>query len=452
MIAVGGSHLVSQTFGLELTKEPAEAQRPPPAALVLAIFLMFEAVISKSRLAPLAATTPAHIAGTLAICALIVVVAALRQGLAWPSRLRALFFLLFALALLSSLAAPSFVAFNVIFWAIWVLHFLAIWWALPQLYRGASIEDRMLPVLVVTGLCAALSVVFFSQSPQSRAVGMFSNSTELARVSALTVVCGFCQWLYGRRARRLWLMILLVSLGLLLLSRTRASIGATLAGCLAAALVSSFSVGTSQRARAISIVFAALILPFLILYLVDVGLLRTDEYLVFFRLTGGVAGVVGARARIWSSGFERLAESGWLGGGFAQKFGGQADSRWGISYPTYDWTTEADPHNMLLTTAIQLGIPAMVVLAVLVAAISIAVFRLQQHPRVTAAGVLFAGLVFGLLDGNWFITFSAHDRISMVVLALMLAAPRSAAEPGDLDLAAGSLADGRSAGEGREGG
>ena len=120
------------------------------------------------------------------------------------------------------------------------------------------------------------------------------------------------------------------------------------------------------------------------------------------------------------SGVDRLGDAGLLGLGFSEKFGGMPATKWGVDYPTYDWTEIVDPHNMLLTTAMQLGIPAMVVLAALVVAIGIAVVRLDVGPRGLALGVLSAGLVFGLLDGNWFITFSPTDRISMMILALML--------------------------------
>jgi hypothetical protein len=54
--------------------------------------------------------------------------------------------------------------------------------------------------------------------------------------------------------------------------------------------------------------------------------------------------------------------------------------------------------------------------------------------------VFAVGLVFGLVDGNWFITFSPPDRVSMTFLALLVASRFAADEAAEADAAAGEPA------------
>jgi hypothetical protein len=409
---------------LQREQDSTLAGRVRLGAWLLVFFFIAESLIAKSHVPLMSLSTPVHIVSTAFLGAVVIVAGLGRPRVPLPMALCVLFCFFFGFGLISAVYSERFVVFNMVFAAVWVIHFVAVWWAVPGLFGDAGFTARTDFALIIFSLVVVLSIMFYAQSRQGRGEGFFDSATHLGRLSALAAICAFCELLVVSKRRRPWLLLLAPALVLLALSRTRASIGAALVGCGAVLISHSLSSERTYRTRAalvVSGIFMALVSAF---YLVDLGLVSTEGSLEFFRLTGGFAGVFGARLRIWRSGLERLGEVGLLGGGFSEKFGGYAASKWGIEYPTYDWREIVDPHNMLVTTAIQIGLPAMIVLVLLMATIAVAVVRLPSRPRAMAMGVLAAGLVFGLFDGNWFITFSPTDRISMTILALMICCPR----------------------------
>lgn len=406
-----------------LRLEPAEERRVSVLSWVLVLGFIGESLLAKSHVPTLSFSTPVHVALTAVLGGAIVVAGVGRRRVPLPFPIRLLFFLLFGLAVVSSVYSERFVTFNVVFALVWVVHFTAVWWGVPGLLGGARFSARADLGFWVFTFVILTSLVFYTESRHDRAEGFFDSATHLARLSALAVVCAFSEWLVAARHRRPWMLLIVPALALLALSRTRASIGAALVGCLAVLLSHTLARERVYRTRAAVVTAAVFLFLITAFFLVDLEVVDTDNVLDFLRLRGGVSEVLGPRMRIWASGFDRLDEVGLLGEGFSAKFAGPTATKWGVEYPTYDWREIVDPHNMLVTTALQNGLVAMVLLGLLVGGIGVAVLRLDPRPRAMALGVLTSGLVFGLFDGNWFIAFSPVDRISMIILALMLACP-----------------------------
>lgn len=403
----------------ELPSVEARDSRPSPLVIGLVVLFIVESLASRTHVGFLLLSTPLHIVATAGLAGLVVALAVVRGLRSPPPSIALPLWLLIALAFLSSAYSPDFMAFNLIFATVWALHFLALWWALPSLLHGCDLDLELDLFLAMFIVVLVLSVLFVGPSRAGRYAGFFNTATQLGRIGALAVVCAFSEWVMGRR-RHLWGAVLVAAMIMVLVSRTRASMGAMLIGCAVALVFYLFSPERLHRLRAGVAFFAVFVVAVTSFFMVDFGFLRIDAFLSYLRLSGGLSGVLAARQEIWMAGLERLSHAGWLGHGFSEKFGGFAAQKWGITYPTYDWTELVDPHNMLMTTAIQIGLPAMVVLAVVVAALGVELQRLPLRQRALGTAVYVSGLVFGLVDGNWFITFSPPDRISMALLALLV--------------------------------
>jgi O-antigen ligase len=310
------------------------------------------------------------------------------------------------------------------------------------------LDQRITIFLVLFGVTLLLSALFPAAPRHARHSGFFLTATHLGQISALTALCAFSEWLMGRR-QVLWSVLLAGSMVAMLLSRTRASLGAMLLGCGVILLLYTLSPTATHRLRAGMVLFGLFIATVAFFFLFDYGLVQIQSALKFLRLSGGIPGVLAGRVQIWAAGFEKLKTAGWLGGGFSEKWGGIPQEVWGIEYPRYSWEVIADPHNMLMTTAAQLGIPAMLVLAFVVIAVGVSLQRLPTRARALGSGFYAAGLVFGLLDGNWFITLGPPDRMSLTMIALLLgsAAVSEPAENEDEPGSVGRAADRRGAGE-----
>ncbi len=395
-------------------------QRPSPFAVALVFAFLAESLLSRTHLDALFLSTPVHIAATAGLSGMLVALALVR-GLSVPPPSIALpLVTLICLAFLTSAYSPDFTVFNLVFATVWTLHFVAIWWAVPSLLRGGTVDLVVDLFLAVAITVLILSILFAGPERTGRFAGFFNTATQVGRMGALAAVWGFSEWVLGRRSG-VWAVVLVASAAMVLASRTRASMGAMVIGCSFVLLHFLFSSEGGQRLRAglaFFVVFAAAVAGFLVL---DVGLVELQGSLSYLRLGGGLSGVMSARTTIWLAGLDRLATAGWLGEGFSEKFGGFAAEKWGIRYPTYDWIELVDPHNMLMTTAIQLGLPAAVILLIVLVALGRTLGRLPLRQRALGMGVFAVGLVFGLVDGNWFITFSPPDRVSMTLLSLLVA-------------------------------
>ena len=132
------------------------------------------------------------------------------------------------------------------------------------------------------------------------------------------------------------------------------------------------------------------------------------------------------RSMNWEQSWAELPSYGIFGWGFLSKFGTARSivTVFGLEFPRYEWTTATDPLNMLVLATKQTGFVGGLLLAALLVCLVAAVGRLHGTARAVAGGWLAAGLVFGLLDGNWLVSFGDPvDRLSLVALSAMLSAP-----------------------------
>ncbi|MEP3481530.1 MAG: hypothetical protein ABJZ55_19970 [Fuerstiella sp.] len=320
--------------------------------------------------------------------------------------------------------SPRFLAANVLFWSFWAVNLYVIWWVVPSLLGDLSSRDRVKLLLFIQGTVVCLCVLMHPRNgyQQGRLVGMFVNASHSGRMMALATISLFAVWLTSREKRR-WVSVMLpVALLLLLMTRTRASIGASLIGCTAVFLTSQLA-SHSWRQTSVRHKTGVLVA---VVFLAAVGAYQTidsDEAATFLRVSGGIQKVLAGRAMNWSQGYGDFGEYGLAGQGFMSRFGDTENptKMMGIEIPRYDWRTADDPMNMWMSIAKQSGFVAMILLAVIV----ICLYKLQAGivhlpSRCIMLGFLTAGLVFGSFDGNWLLSFGHPvDRLCMVTFAML---------------------------------
>jgi hypothetical protein len=212
------------------------------------------------------------------------------------------------------------------------------------------------------------------------------------------------------------------------MTRTRASIAAGILGSGFVIWSASFGRrggGCLSQQRALTILF---ILPLVLTIVLMSSWFSEEDAVQFFRLEGGIEGVYRSRAMNWEHSWAEFPSYGVFGKGYLAKFGNshKTVNIMGLSFPKYQWTSGADPLNMLLLASKQIGIVGGLLLAAMLVCLAGAVRRLHGMARTIAGGWLAAGLVFGLLDGNWLVSFGDPvDRLSMVAFAAMLSVPES---------------------------
>ena len=255
---------------------------------------------------------------------------------------------------------------------------------------------------------------------------MFVNASHSGRMMALATISLFAVWLTSREKRR-WVSVMLpAAFVLLLMTRTRASIGASLIGCTVVFLTSQLA---SHSWRQTSVRHKTGVLVGVV-FLAAVGAYQTidsDEAATFLRVSGGIQKVLAGRAMNWSQGYGDFGEYGLEGQGFMSRFGDTDNPTkvLGIEIPRYDWRTADDPMNMWMSIAKQSGFVAMILLAVIV----ICLYKLQAGiahlpSRCIMLGFLTAGLVFGSFAGNWLLSFGHPvDRLCMVTFAMLASVP-----------------------------
>jgi hypothetical protein len=340
------------------------------------------------------------------------------------ARLRIATVYLIAWGFVSCLAQDKVIE-NLVFWGMWSAGIFMGWWAIPCLFRGLDLDRRVQLLSVVLAACVLLASVGL-YSPSGRLSGMIRGATSAGRLMALALILGVARWVSGRKTP-FWLPYCTVLAGLLLvMTRTRASMAAGIFGSGFVVWNAAFSRrggGRLSQQRALSILF---ILPVVLMIVLMSSWFSEEDAIEYFRLEGGIEGVYQARSMNWEHSWAELPTYGILGKGYLSKFGDshKTVNIMGLSFPKYQWTTGADPLNMLLLASKQIGIVGGLLLAGMLVCLAGAARRLHGMARAIAGGWLAAGLVFGLLDGNWLVSFGdPMDRLSMVALAAMLSVP-----------------------------
>jgi hypothetical protein len=327
----------------------------------------------------------------------------------------------------ASCLAQDKVIENMAFWMMWSASLFAGWWVVPCLLRGLDLDQRVRLLLAALVACIFLALPGMLV-PSERLTGMFGTATTAGRLLALAVILGVARWLSGRKLP-FWLpYATLLAGGLLMMTRTRASIAAGMLGSGFIVWNAAFGrdrTGQLKPQRAIALMCLLVVgLAFVLLS----GVFSQEELARHFRFEGGIEGVYAARSMNWEQSWAELPSYGVFGWGFLSKFGKSRSivRVFGLEFPRYEWTTGTDPLNMLFLVTKQTGVPGGLLLAALLVCLVAAVARLRGTARAASGGWLVAGLVFGLLDGNWLVSFGDPvDRLSLVALAGLLSAPVS---------------------------
>jgi O-antigen ligase len=168
-----------------------------------------------------------------------------------------------------------------------------------------------------------------------------------------------------------------------------------------------------------------------ITFVVSSGWFTDAGVVAYLRVDGGISQMYESRAMNWEAGYRSLSSYGLFGFGFISKFAEQGTATFmGIAIPQYDWNMESDPLNMIMLTSRQTGIPGGLFLLAMLVAIFRGISRMPGAESHLARGLLAAGLIFGLADGNWLTSFGDPvDRFSFVALSLLVSIPNESAPP-----------------------
>jgi len=332
-----------------------------------------------------------------------------------------------AWGLLSSVAQVRFTAGNMAFWFLWSVHLVALWWAAPRLLQDLGTQERLRLFGRVLGGVLALAVLLVPLGGfvRGRFGGPFGNPTLMGRLAALACLFWFAQFVArggrDRRSGALWIGAALI----LALTRTRASFAAAAAGLVACGAVATWSAHARAGRRTTRtvhlVLFVGAFMGLVVLAAVDSG--RLAAYL---RIREGLGRVyLTARAMNWEAGMDRLDEVGFFGEGYLSKFDPHKMRTYlGITVPTYDWTTDRDPLNSVLGAFQQTGWVGGGLFVCFLALLLWGSLHAAPAVRPFLVSLCAAGLVWGLLDGNWLTSFGDPvDRLSFAMFALLLDTP-----------------------------
>ena len=322
---------------------------------------------------------------------------------------------------------------NLMFFLVWAANFYTIWWSIPRLFYHYSITDRikliqniLIFVLVASGVMhfADLGIV------QGRLGGIFANPTIAARLIAITFLLYLVNFIFVSKYSKKTLLIIGLSLVLIIMTKTRASIFATFVGASLIILTAIHFKKSFSRRRVYALLIGVCVVCSLVLHSYDIGLedmfqksrryIRIDKDLTTIYLE--------ARASNWRTGYQDMSKYGLFGMGFMSKFGITDYFYTGSTHPDqniiprYNWATTDDPLNMILSVAKQQGwISSFLYILFLLLIIKNTVNVESEIGKFTALAVVLLGLIFGFLDGNWLTSFGDPvDRISMIMIALIL--------------------------------
>jgi hypothetical protein len=413
---------------------PGRAGLPASAWLLMAFLaegVLGKAILGGTRLMP----QSVHLLLTAAASAFLIALAASRRALGCRARraeagaraLRACVLVMVLWGLVSSVAQLHFMAGNIAFWAVWTAHLLALWWAAPRLLQWAGCQERLRVLGLVLGATLALTVLLLPWGGfvRGRFGGPFANPTIMGRAATLLLLFWFAQVL-ARGGRDALSAALALSAGVLVaLTRTRASVAAAILGMVACLVAAALTAEARARARvtrvAVVSLFCGALLSVSLLTVTDAG-----KVAGFLRLREGIEDIYStARAMNWQAGRARLEHVGFFGDGYLSKFAPERTRSFlGIVVPTYDWTTDRDPLNSVLGTCQQTGWIGGGIFVCFLALLVWRSFTADPRVRPFLAALCTAGLVWGLLDGNWLTSFGDPvDRLSLAVFALLLDVP-----------------------------
>ena len=429
--------MLAGTYTPPVPVPPRRARRVgllSPGPLLVLIFVG-EAILTKSRVPGLSISFVAHMTATAVLLGVIFSVVILphvaRRGprIAAHRNLRGIRICLVLLIVWGFLScfAQEAVLVNVLYWLLWAGHHFAIWWLVVALLdrMDAAARLRMISAVLLTCVVGSLLLHPVNGMPQGRLIGMFGNATYSGQFLALALVWWTALWLYGHIGFCWFVLLATPTAPMLIMTRTRSSMAAALVGITVAVVTAARRGWSPSRLGLRRAALAIFVLSVAFIYVVSSQAFDDPEVARYLRIEGGASGVYAGRARYWQAGYQRLPSCGLFGWGFLSKYGRSEATRqvFGISVPMYDWTTTADPLNSLLLTAQQIGLPGMVLFAMLIVALARGCLRAGGRRKGLAVAIL-AVMVTLTVGENWLTSFGAPlDRLGAVALALLLSAP-----------------------------
>jgi len=406
--------------------------------LLVTLFL-FEGILGKAALPEYSMRLKTHILLTFFIIIALIVLdiskPKRKRTIEFSGTYRKIQYAILSLILIGFISSALRVYWksNLMFFLIWAANFYAIWWSIPRLMYHYSISDRikliqniLIFVLVVSGVMhlADLGIV------QGRLGGIFANPTIAARLIAITFLFYLIPFLIVNKYSKKTLLIIGLSLTLMIMTKTRASLFATLIGAALIFLLALYLNKPFTRRRIYALITTVCVMGSLLLFIYNTGL--EDLYQKsrkYIRLDKDIATIyLESRAANWRAGYQNMSKYGLFGLGFMSKFGitdsfytGSRNVNQNI-IPRYNWATTDDPLNMVLSVAKQQGwISSILYILFLLLIIKNSINVRSEIGKLSALAVVALGLIFGILDGNWMTSFGDPvDRISMVTIAMVL--------------------------------
>lgn len=282
-------------------------------------------------------------------------------------------------------------------------------WSANECLRGFG---WLFAILTIGCLCVQASI-------QDRFTGIFGNATYTGAFLSIIAI----YWLYllviGARRPTLWIAFLAASIALLVMTRTRNAIGAAAFG---GAVVLGYPIlsraALSPRPWWIAWTGMFVSVAAILAATLDLVPYSTGDVGDYLRLPSSIGDKYDTRTALWAAGWRDFLGHGLTGEGYLAKYAGSSDtSIMGVSVPRYDWTTFDDPLNSLFLVDKQIG-PLGVALYLILLLNMVKVSIESPIPiRCLLLGILAAGTTFGLLSGNWLLSFGdAFDRWSFALL------------------------------------
>ena len=216
---------------------------------------------------------------------------------------------------------------NLAFFIVFSLNIYVCFYVAPNLIVPSLGENALLVYALPLIMTNVLNIVFPSsfmthESDIGRLSGVLDNSTHVGAVAALTSIVALWMVINWPKRRILYLISWLVSITVLILSRTRSSIFGCFLGSIY--LLIQWSKSKSKPHLAIliiSIIFLSVSAGTIVMVRPELTFKLKD----FFRINGNTETILESRMPLWRNGITNISQNLLFGKGPMEKFGGTED-------------------------------------------------------------------------------------------------------------------------------